>query len=100
MNGKIEITCGERKAAQTCIETNYAIWAKDKDGVESNCHWVGEDGAKAETVARKVAANPDEYEDVLPILASEVKRGNTLIVKRTTRIVTWYEDAVLTVTPA
>ncbi len=100
MNGKLEITSGERKASQTCIELDYNIWAKDKNGVMTFLHHVGDDCTRADKIARSISNDPFSFEDIFPKIAQAVKDGNTLVVRRTTRITSWYEDDVSSFAPS
>lgn len=100
MHGKLEIDNGECKATQTRIEIFFSVWEKDKDGVETHCWDTALNEENAKKFVQKMAAHPDDYEYVFPQIASAVKEGKTLVLKRRTQITTWSDEDVMTVNQA
>lgn len=69
-------------------ETSFEIWARNPaDGLLFSTHRGCGDAETARSIAAKVAANPKEYEDVLPQVANAVQLGYKLIVVSRTTVV-------------
>ena len=69
-------------------ESSYEIWARNPaDGLLFSTHRGCGDAKTARSIAEKVAAKPNEYEDVLPQVANAVQLGYKLIVVCRTTVV-------------